>query len=173
MDRGVKQLKQSRSSIMKFPVFLKESWVYLGAGRLDVTKISSPFHQYHSGDQHKPNFGTKFLLRRWDCSNPHFQGIFPKHYSRVTIHHLLFIGHYSSFYYSSFSESVCDSEKRYYSCDTIHSGGKTLFMHIIHFVVIGDYGYSYSRNWFGLAANSCIICRDISFGLEIVYISSR
>ena len=112
-----------------------------------------------------------------NCHNPHFQDIFPEHYSPVTIHQLLFTGHYSSFYYSSFSDSVSDSEKRYYSHDTIHPERKSLFMvtiHVItHFIVNGVYGYSYSRNRFGLTANSYISIQNMSHGLEIVCISSR
>ena len=79
------------------------------------------------------------------------------YYSQVTIHHLLFTDHYSSFYYSSFSESVCDSEKCYYSYDTIHPGRKILFTIIFHHHVNLVYGYSNSSNRLGLAANSCII----------------
>ena len=131
---------------------------------------SFPLH--HFRDQHKLNFGTKFLLGGETVTTRIFR-TFSMYYSPVTIHHLLFIDHYSSFYYSSFSKSVCDSEKRYYSCDTIHPGRKTLFMDIIHFIVNLVYGYSNSRNRVCLAANSCIISRDTSYGLEIVYISSQ
>ena len=95
---------------------------YLGAGRLDVTKISLPFHQYHFRDQHKLNSGTEFLFGWATVTTRNFRSfsIPTIHYSSVTIHRLLFTGHYSSFYYSSFLDSVCDSEKRYYSHDTIH-----------------------------------------------------
>ena len=148
---------------MKFPVFLKESWVYLGAGRLDVTKISSPFHQYHSRDQHKLNFGTKFLLggRLWQ---PAFSGHFSNYYSQVTIHHFT-IYHFRSPFVILRSVTI--------HVTLFIPGGKTLFMHLIHFIVNGVYGYSYSRNRLGLAAKSCIISKSISYGLEIVCISSR
>ena len=134
---------------------------------------------WHSRDQHKPNFGTKFLFGWATVTTRNFRSfsIPTTHYSSVTIHRLLFTGHYSSFYYSSFLDSVCDSEKRYYSYDIIHPKRKSLFMitiHVItHFIVNGVYGYSNSHNRLGLAANSYIICKSISHGLEIVYISFR
>ena len=138
-----------------------------------MTKTSSPFHQHHFRGQHTLNFGTKFLLGGETVTTRIFRAFFQN-----TIHELLFITYYSSVTIHHFTIHHFRSPFVILRSVTIHvtlfiPGGKTLFMHIIHFVVIGDYGYSYSRNRFGLAANSCIICRDISFGLEIVYISSR
>ena len=108
---------------------------------------------------------------RRKLSQPVISGHFPS--QQLTIHQLLFIVYYSSFYYSSFSDSVCDSEKHYYSHDTIHHGREITIHDITHFIVNRVYGYSNSRNRVGLTANSCINRKSISYGLEIVCISSR
>ena len=96
--------------------------------------------------------------------------------AKFTIHRLLFINHYSSNYYSSFSESVRDSEQHFKNF-TIHwvlfmTGRNPLFICIIHYHVNWVYGYSNSSNQLGLAANSCIISEDISCRLELVCTSS-
>ena len=110
---------------------------------------NSPF-QVISG--HFPNFGKTLFI---------------KHYSSK---------HYSSVYYSSFSRSIWYSEKlfgnllftEHYSFPEKFSP----FTCITHFIVNLVYGYSNSRNRIGSGANSCIISNNISYGLEIVCISS-
>jgi FtsH-binding integral membrane protein len=87
------------------------------------------------------------------------------YYSSFTIHRSLFI--ILLFIVFGVSLRFREAFKNF----TIHmtlftSGGKTLFMYFIHFVVNLVYGYSNSRNQFGLTANSCIIIRDTSYRLE-------
>ena len=108
------------------PEFPKKSRFHLWAGRPDATKISSSFHRVHSRDQHKLNFGTKFLLGGKTVTTRNFRSFFKRrnfiiylgkllfisYNSSFTIHQLLFIDHYSSSYYSSFSRSIRHSEKR-------------------------------------------------------------
>ena len=74
MDRVVKQLKQSRIPIVRV------RW---------NSRISSPFHQYILRDQHKLNFGTKFLLGGKTVTTHHFRS-FPELWKN-TIHQTLFI----------------------------------------------------------------------------------
>ena len=135
-------------------------------------QLSSSFHQYHSIDQHKLNFGTKFLLEGKTVTTRNFRSFSKPR--QFTIHQLLFTDYYSSFYYSSFLRSIWYSEKRseillftwHYSFPEEIS----LFMCITHFIVNLVYEYLDSRNRTGSGANSCIIIWDISYGLEIVCI---
>ena len=73
MDRVVKQLKQSRIPIVNVRW---NSW------------ISSSFHQYHFRDQHKLNFGTKFLLEGKNVTTHHFRSFLKL--LKNTIYRLLF-----------------------------------------------------------------------------------
>ena len=97
--------------------FSKRSRIYVGTGRPNTTHVSTSIYQIYLRDQPKLNFGTKFLLEGKTVTIRNFKSLFrcqKFHYSsrKVTIHQLLFIDHYSSFYYSSFFVSVWDSEKR-------------------------------------------------------------
>ena len=122
MDHGVKQLKQSRITIMVDPWILEGIPSSHRNGKTRCDKDTITFLPIPLQRPTQTKLRDEVPFRGWDCHNPHFQDIFPEHYSPVTIHQLLFIGHYSSFYYSSFLDSVSDSEKRYYSHDTIHPG---------------------------------------------------
>ena len=156
MDCVVKQLKQSRIPIVRV------RW---------NSRISSPFHQCHSRDQHKLNFGTKFPLGGKTVTTRHFRSFsnFREiYYSSFTIHRTLFIDFTIHHFRTPFviPRSV-----------TIHvtlfiPTEKSLFMIIIHFIVDWVYGYSNLHNRLGLAVNSCIIIRNTSYRLGLVYISS-
>ena len=75
MDRVVKQLKQSRIPTVKV------RW---------NSRILSSFHQYHFRDQHKLNFGTKFLLEGKNVTTRNFMSFFKRRnfifISESTIH---------------------------------------------------------------------------------------
>ena len=132
--------------------FSKRSQVYLGARTSDVTQRSSLFHRRHSRDLHMLNFGTKFLLG-WETVTTRKFWSFPELF-KFTIHRLLFMKHYSSFYYSSFLKSIWDIET---SCKnfTIH---QTLFTPEKKFVIQhfskSSLQVSNSQNLKGLAAYS-------------------
>ena len=85
------------------------------------TIISSSFHQYNFRDQHKLNFGTKFLLEGKTVTTRNFRSF--SELRQFTIHQLLFTNYYSSFtihhFWSQF-EIPRSVQKFYYSCDTIH-----------------------------------------------------
>ena len=111
MDCQVERLKQSRIAIMKV------GW---------NSQFLSSFHQYHSRDQHKLNFGTKFLLEGKTVTTRNFRSFSKPR--QFTIHKLLFIIYYSSITIHRFlgqfdiSRSI---QKFYYSHDTIHFREKT------------------------------------------------
>ena len=75
MDRVVKQLKQSRIPIVRV------RW---------NSRISSPFHQYILRDQHKLNFGTKFLLEGKNVTTRNFMSCFKRRNSNFYLGKLLF-----------------------------------------------------------------------------------
>ena len=97
MDRVVKQLNQSRIPIVRV------RW---------NCRISSPFHQYVFRDQHKLNFGTKFLLEGKTVTTHHFRS-FPKLWKN-TIHHFT-IHHFLCPF-----DILRSIKKFYYSQNTIH-----------------------------------------------------
>ena len=119
MDRVVKQLNQSRIPIVRV------RW---------NSRISSPFHQYILRDQHKLNFGTKFLLEGKTVTTHHFRSFqviyrtLEKHYSSNTIHqntiHQFTIHHFRCQF--DISRSI---QKFYYSLNTIHSG-RNFIIHV-------------------------------------------
>ena len=80
MGREVERLKQSR-----IPIVIVR-W---------NSQILSSFHQVIFRDQHKLNFGTKFLLEGKTVTTRNFRSFSePQH---ITIHQLLFTNYYSSF----------------------------------------------------------------------------
>ena len=159
MDSQVEQLKQSRIPIVRV------RW---------NSRISSHFHQYVFRDQHKLNFGTKFLLEGKTVITHHFRS-FPK-VQKNTIHQTLFITTlFISLLFIIFGVSLTFREafRNFTIHETLFIAKKiSSFTCIIHFIVNLVYGYLNSRNRIGSGANSCIISKDISYGLEIVCISS-
>ena len=131
MDREVERLKQSR-----IPIVIVR-W---------NSQILSSFHQVNFRDQHKLNFGTKFLLEGKTVTTHNFRSFFRSstyYYSSITIHQSLFI---------IFGVSLRFREA--YRKFTIHkalfiSEEKILFMYFIQFIVNLVYGYSNSRNQSG------------------------
>ena len=172
MDREVNQPNQSRIPIVKVRwKFSKKSQFQLGTRTSDATCKSAPFHPCHFRDLHKLNFGTKFPLGGETVTTRHFRSFsnFREiYYSSFTIHRLLFIDFTIHHFRTPFviPRSV-----------TIHvtlfiPTEKSLFMVIIHFIVDWVYGYSNLHNRLGLAVNSCIIIRNTSYRLGLVYILS-
>jgi hypothetical protein len=113
--RVVKQLKQSRIPIVRVRW---NSW------------ISSPFHQYVFRNQHKLNFGTKFLLEGKTVTTYHFRlfqvisRTLEKHYSSNTIHqntiHQNTIHQFTIHHFWCQFDLPRSIQKFYYSLNTIH-----------------------------------------------------
>ena len=102
MDHVVKQLNQSRIPIV---------------GVRWNSRISSHFHQYVFRDQHKLNFGTKFLLEGKTVTTHHFRSFLKLWKNTIhqnTIHHFT-IHHFLCQF--DIQRSI---QKFYYSLNTIH-----------------------------------------------------
>ena len=107
MDRVVKQLKQSRIPIVRV------RW---------NSRISSPFHQYIFRDQHKLNFGTKFLLEGKTVTTHHFRS-FPELWKKTLFISLLFI-------IFSVSLTFREAFKNFTIHGTLFIAGKDFIIHV-------------------------------------------